>query len=107
VLHAAFAVRLLRYCTSKKKPHPGFVLLDSPLTSFKQRRDGSAASPDALVDQSIEGAFWRSLKGLSSDSQIIVFDNKELPANVARGFNYEFFTGPEAGPRDRRGFIPR
>ncbi|MDB5380279.1 MAG: hypothetical protein JWR00_4725 [Rubritepida sp.] len=54
-----------------------------------------------------EGAFWRSLKALSGDSQIIVFDNKEPPANVAMDFKYEFFAGPDAGPTDRPGFIPQ
>lgn len=107
VLHAAFAVGLLRYCIAKKKPHPGFVLLDSPLTTFKQSRDGATADPDATVDQSIEGAFWRSLSGLASKSQIIVFDNKEPPAAVTRGFKYEFFAGPTAQPGERRGFIPQ
>jgi hypothetical protein len=106
VLHAAFAVGLLRYCISKKKPHPGFVLLDSPLTTFKQRRDQLATGKDEPVDRSIEGAFWRSLKSLSADSQIIVFDNKEPPAAIARTFKYVLFAGKDARPGDRHGFIP-
>ncbi|WP_421993989.1 hypothetical protein [Roseococcus sp.] len=107
VLHAAFAVGLLRYCIANKTPHPGFVLLDSPLTTFKQSRDDATARPDAAVDKSIEGAFWRSLSGLANKSQIIVFDNKEPPADVTRGLKYEFFAGPDAGPTERRGFIPQ
>lgn len=109
VLHAAFAVGLLRYGINKKKPHPGFVLLDSPLTTYKQRRDRPATGKDEPADKSIEEAFWRSLKALSGNSQIIVFDNKEPPADVVADFNYEFFAGPDpnAALTERRGFIPR
>jgi hypothetical protein len=106
VLHAAFAVGLLRYCIGKKRPHPGFVLLDSPLTTYKQRRDRASTGKDEPVDKSIEQAFWRSLKMLSGESQIIVFDNKEPPANVTGEFRYEFFAGPDADPGERLGFIP-
>jgi hypothetical protein len=106
VLHAAFAVGLLRYCISKKKPHLGFVLLDSPLTTYKQRRDRPSTGKDEPVDKSIEEAFWRSLKMLSGESQIIVFDNKEPPADVTGELKYEFFAGPDADPGERLGFIP-
>lgn len=106
VLHAAFAVGLLQYGNNKKKPHPGFVLLDSPLTTYKQRRDQAATGKDEPADKSIEEAFWRSLNTLSGNNQIIVFDNKEPPGDVAAQINYEFFAGPDAAPTDRRGFIP-
>jgi hypothetical protein len=43
---------------------------------------------------------------LSGDSRILVFDDKAQPADVARGFKHEVFAGPEAGPSDRRGYIP-
>jgi hypothetical protein len=109
VLHAAFAVDLLRYGINEKKPHPGFVLLNSPLTTYKQRRDRPATGKDEPADKSIEEAFWSSLKTLSGNNQIIVFDNKEPPANVMADFNYNFFAGPDpdATPTDRRGFIPQ
>ena len=64
VLHAAFAVGLLRYGVNTQKPHPGFVLLDSPLTTYKQRRDRPDAGKDEPADKSIEEAFWRSLNTL-------------------------------------------
>jgi hypothetical protein len=38
VLHTAFVVGLLRYCQKHDRPHPGMVLIDSPLTSYKKGR---------------------------------------------------------------------
>jgi hypothetical protein len=35
VLHAAFAFSLLHYCQRHGTPHPGFLVIDSPLTPFK------------------------------------------------------------------------
>ncbi|NQT93998.1 MAG: hypothetical protein HQ559_14650, partial [Lentisphaerae bacterium] len=36
VTHAAFNVALLGYCRSLPMPHPGFVLLDSPLVVYRE-----------------------------------------------------------------------
>jgi len=41
VTHAAFTVSLMRYCRAKGLPHPGIVILDTPLNPFK--------GPDALM----------------------------------------------------------
>lgn len=35
ITHAAFTIGLLDYCKSKSTPHPGFVILDSPLLAYR------------------------------------------------------------------------
>jgi hypothetical protein len=103
ILHAAFVVALLRFCQANQKPHPGFIVIDSPLTTFKQGRD--TVKEDG-IDPRIEAAFWNSLRELKPDLQIVVLDNKEPPPDVAAAISYTWFAGPEAKAGERRGFIP-
>lgn len=101
ILYAAFVIGLLRYCRKREKPHPGFVVLDSPLTTYKK---GQPKEPG--IDPGIETAFWASLAALPPDLQVVVLDNKEPPPEIAGALTYEWFAGQEAGPDDRVGFIP-
>ncbi|WP_211416649.1 hypothetical protein [Agrobacterium tumefaciens] len=105
VLYSAFVIGLLRYCQSQGKPHPGFVVLDSPLTSY--RRSPSRNQADGPIAASIEVAFWNSLAKLKSDTQIIIIENKEPPSEIARAINYEWFAGDTAQAGQRSGFIPQ
>jgi hypothetical protein len=105
VLYSAFVIALVRYCQRKGLPHPGFVVIDSPLTSYKKKGNGVAGAGTS-VSQGVEAAFWDSLTSISKDIQIIIVENKEPPSAVAAAVHYEWFAGDEAGPRDRTGFIP-
>lgn len=107
VMHAAITVALLKYCRSRGKPHPGFVVLDSPLTTVKQGRGQvDAAADDDRIEPTIEPKFWESLASLDPSMQIIVLDNKEPPKELADKLNLQIFAGPRARPGERKGFIP-
>ena len=108
VLHAAFSVALLRHCHKKRTPHPGFVILDSPLTTVKQRT--GAAKPKVAgedeIDSRIEPMFWKALTELGSAMQVIVLENKEPDNNKHDLLNLQLFAGVDAAPSERIGFIP-
>ena len=108
ILHAAFTIGLLKYCNQNAKPHPGFVILNSPLTTFKQRKDQAQVDTpgDSKIDPGIEAAFWASVAGTPQNIQIVVFDNKEPPAHIASQLSYTWFAGPNPGNGERGGFIP-
>jgi len=103
ILHAAFIFGLLNYCSKQSLPHPGFVVLDSPLTTYKQ---GQVVSKDDAVDPTIESHFWASLVTVPKTLQIVVIDNKEPPEAVATSVAYTFFAGPNGTTVQRKGFIP-
>jgi hypothetical protein len=103
ILHAAFIVGLLRYSHTKEKPHPGFIVLDSPLTTLKK---GKPSQGDELNDPGIEYAFWKSLTQLTPSLQIIVLENKEPPVEMLPGITYTLFAGEQAAVGERRGFLP-
>ena len=107
VLYSAFVIALVRYCQKKSLPHPGVVVIDSPLTSYKRRGARNVNGSESTVSSGVEAAFWDSLAKISKDVQVIIVENKEPPATVAAAVNYEWFAGNEAGPSDRIGFIPQ
>jgi hypothetical protein len=112
ILHAAFTIALLRYCSKKGLPHPGFVFIDSPLTSHKEGRDrpeaevDTNAEADSKIDPTIENGFWVSLTKLPKEIQVIVLDNKEPPGTVANSIAYQYFAGRKWVEGQRRGFYP-
>lgn len=108
VLHAAFSVALLRYCRSNGTPHPGFIVLDSPLTTVKQRKGVPAqrVAEKDQIDARIEPCFWEALAILEPSLQVIVLDNKEPREGLNDALNLQLFAGEDAVPPERVGFIP-
>jgi len=97
IMHAAVNVGIMNYCRSRSMPHPGFVVLDSPLVVYRE--------PDAGEDgfsQDVKSAFYESLSAYEG-SQVIVLENEESPPALAASANIIKFTGINRG---RRGFIP-
>ena len=47
VTHAAFTIGLMRYCLKEDRPHPGFVVIDTPLTHFVERQTTSITGTDS------------------------------------------------------------
>ncbi|MCS4244124.1 hypothetical protein M2418_003665 [Rhizobium sp. BIGb0125] len=109
VMHAAMTIAILRYCKKNGTPHSGFVVLDSPLTTVKQR-SGQTAAEVAEKDQilpAIELSFWESLAKTDPSVQVIVLDNKEPPLDLLNELNVQLFVGPDgAGSGLRAGFVP-
>ncbi|MDB5334955.1 MAG: hypothetical protein JWN70_574 [Planctomycetaceae bacterium] len=93
ILHAAFTITLMLHARDR---HPGFVVLDSPLTSFRPR-------DEYQVDEDIQRAFFQYLSSLK-DGQIIVLENKEPPDDLVKKLRYEHFSGDERV--GRVGFYP-
>ncbi|WP_131800222.1 hypothetical protein [Methylobacterium indicum] len=108
VMHAALSIAILKYCKKTHKPHPGFIVLDSPLTTVKQRSGQKAVVvPEKdRIRPIIEPMFWRSMSKIDPSIQIIILDNKEPPSNLQGALNVQLFAGPDAELGQRGGFIP-
>jgi hypothetical protein len=100
VTHAAFTTGLLRYCASRRKPHPGFVLIDSPLVVYRE------PDPNGVtLDASVKSAFFADLASSFLAEQVILLENDEPPNELLAigNVNMVRFTKREEG---RYGFIP-
>lgn len=106
ILYSAFTIGLLKYCAANGRPHPGVIVIDSPLTSFKKKSAQQIQGADGQVSAGVEEAFWNSLKSVPKNIQVIVIENKEPPADVSQVVHYEWFAGPDAKDGERAGLIP-
>jgi hypothetical protein len=100
VTHAAFVVSLMRYCRSEGLPHPGVVVLDTPLNPFKGADKDSAER----VNMEVQNAFYADLETDRSGDQFIVFENTEPPASFKSTEMYMHFSGNAS--TGRAGFFP-
>lgn len=99
IAHAAFNLALLNFCLKAEKPHPGFVLIDSPLVVYREPdTDEGGFSLD------VKDAFYRSIAEEFRASQVIIFENEDPPSDLGADANIIRFTGASHG---RQGFIPK
>lgn len=101
ITQSAFTISLLQYCADNDLAHPGIVVLDSPLLSYREP-DGA---DDDLSDTKLNENFYRYLLGLKSDRQAIIVENMDPPADVELGDRVIHFSGMV--DEGRFGLFPR
>ncbi len=89
ITYAAFAIGLMRYCRLKNIPHPGFVVLDTPLNPFK---GPTSNSPDDKLADEVKVAFFEDLANDTSGDQVIILENEEPPAAIQQQVTFYRFT---------------
>jgi hypothetical protein len=102
IINSAFILSIMKFCIERGLPHPGFVILDSPLTTYKEK-DKRQKAKNEEVNKSVKDSFFYDLASISNEYQIIVFDN-EVPPNDLKNITYHHFTGNIE--IERTGFIP-
>ncbi len=75
ITHAAVTLALMRFCLERSLPHPGFVLLDSPLLSYWKPEDAT----DSLAGSDLKERFFNYLKSGKARGQVIVVENEHPP----------------------------
>ena len=99
ITHAAFTVSLLEFTREKKRPHPGFIVLDTPLLAYREP-DGDE---DDLSGTDVQERFYQYLSEFS-ERQVIILENVDPPENIkARSQTTIFSRNPHHG---RFGFFP-
>lgn len=98
ITYTAFIYGLMKYAIAKERNHPKFIILDSPLTTFKDR-DGAQTSSEQ-VDQNVESAFFISLAKVSNGEQVIILENKEPDIAIIEHMNYIHFSGQKGIGRE-------
>lgn len=100
ITYAAFTIGLLDYCRKNSLPHPGFVVLDSPLLSYK----APEGVEDDLRGTDLKDRFYEYLAREFGDRQVIIFENEPPSDEIAKLPHMEMFTkNPHIG---RYGFFP-
>jgi predicted nuclease with TOPRIM domain len=100
ITHAGFTIGLLDYCKTQDTPHPGFVILDSPLLAYR----APEGKEDDLRGTDLDERFYDYLSGLPEDRQVIIVENVDPPAAIKARPQVIMFSGnPHTG---RYGFFP-
>jgi hypothetical protein len=100
ITYAAFTVGLLEYCRSQETPHPGFVILDSPLLVYR----APEGTEDDLRGTDLNAQFYAYLASQRADRQTIIVENDDPPDPIKTLPQTTMFTGnPHSG---RFGLFP-
>ncbi|EXI90538.1 MAG: hypothetical protein AW11_00732 [Candidatus Accumulibacter regalis] len=97
IIKSAFAISLMRYCITADLPHPGVVVLDSPLTSYKEQDREE-------LGEEVQEAFYSDIARDTGRGQVIILENKEPSAAIRRLTQYYYFT--RSREHGRYGFFP-
>lgn len=97
VLHAAFNVAVAVHCIDKGLPHPGFLVLDTPLLTYREplkSKHGELSDDEkALKATGLAEKFYRHLASLEEKLQVVVIENSDPPAAIEDHVHIEVFTG--------------
>jgi len=102
ITHAAFKVALMLYCRERDLPHPGFLVLDTPLLTYRDpmKKPGDQLTSDEqeLRNTDLKERFFDHLGHLGDKAQIMVFENVDPPLGIDGYCAVETFTNdPEEG----------
>lgn len=100
ITHSAFTFGILEYCRQNDTPHPGFVVLDSPLLSYREPE----STDDDLRGTDLMAHFYAYLGSVPKDRQVIVIENTDPPQDVIASPQSHRFSGNAAV--GRFGFFP-
>ncbi|MGF6352295.1 DNA repair exonuclease SbcCD ATPase subunit [Paenibacillus sp. 4624] len=98
ISYSAFILGLMRYCDIKNLPHPGIVVLDSPVTSYKEEDD-----VEDKTSEDLQTKFFEFISEDVTSKQVIIFENKTPPKQIIDKINYIEFT--KNRNKGRYGFI--
>ncbi|MGD0978044.1 MAG: hypothetical protein ABR962_02765 [Candidatus Bathyarchaeia archaeon] len=104
---SGFMIAVLLYCLKHNLKHPNFLVLDSPLTQYKERDLGrEGGEKEERLPEEIQNRFYESLASLQDINkfQIIVIENKDPPEDVRSKINFVHFSKNEK--IGRYGFYP-
>jgi hypothetical protein len=89
ITHSAFTIGLLDYCREHQMPHPGFVILDSPLLAYKEPQ----GDDENIAGTDLKQRFYEHLIEFIGTHQLFIVENTEPPADILKTINHETFTG--------------
>ena len=99
ISYSACVLGFLDYCQSNERDFHNFVILDSPLTTFRDAVENKN-DPSTLE---IERNFFENIANQAEGSQIIIIDNK-APSNTS---NFNMITFTKNDKIGRYGYIPK
>ncbi|USQ74647.1 hypothetical protein NF552_25635 (plasmid) [Roseomonas mucosa] len=103
ITHAAFKVALLLHCRERNLPHPGFLVLDTPLLTYRDPLTSKygelTGDEQQIASMSLKDHFFEHLAVESQGAQFNILENIDPPANITNLAHVEVFHGNRGGGR--------
>lgn len=100
ISYTACLLGFLDYCLNEKKNFSNLIVIDSPLTTFKDKDKQVSENEDISIE--LDDLFFDDIRQTSLESQLIIFENK-IPKKM-KGINIIEFTKNKN--QGRYGFFP-
>jgi len=99
ITHAAFKVALLIFCKERGLSHPGFLVLDTPLLTYRDPIGDDTLTDEErlLAASSLKQHFFNHLASLTNVGQFIVVENVDPPSGLTSIANVVVFHGGSGG----------
>lgn len=104
ILRALFNVSLAEYCLRRDYRHPGFVILDSPIVTYRQPGDPELSGEEETISTNVVDAFYVYLQN-QFGGQSLILENKSPVSPLPKG-SREYFFGGTTATTQRSGFYP-
>lgn len=101
ITYAAFSVALLQFCRRKGLPHPGLIVLDTPVNPLKE---AVPTPPDDVLPEDVKTAFFEYLAKALNGDQVLVLENRDPPPSLCEHATCHRFT--KDPNRGRAGLFP-
>ena len=101
--HAAFSLGLEQTCRNLRLPAIGFVMLDSPLVTFREA-EAEEAGLDTGARLEVKQAFYRDLASRIRTDQVIILENEDPEVGLRGAIVSHIFT--KRLDQGRAGFFP-
>ena len=109
ILNSIFKIALLKHCREKELFHPGLLILDSPLLTYRDPLKSKYGELDAdeeeLSKSKLSYRFLNYLDSISDLAQFIVIENIDIPSGLGESVGVETFYGKIDGPGERFGLF--
>jgi hypothetical protein len=96
ISYAACLIGLLDLCSERKSPFTYLVMMDSPLTTYEEKKKQVVNQKDVLQGNILK-SFFKDIVKLPKASQVIILDNKEPDSEtleeIKNHINIITFTG--------------
>jgi hypothetical protein len=99
ILHSAFTLALLIHSSKENLAHPRFVVIDTPLKSFRDKDSGFDETTDIEL---VKDNFYHFFETWDNSMQVIILENEIPNSKSIENLHYLHFSGEEG----ETGFIP-
>ncbi|MEZ8800525.1 hypothetical protein AB6D78_04960 [Vibrio splendidus] len=109
ILHSVFKIALLKHCREAKVYHPGIVILDSPLVTYRDPLESKLGELEedekVLAETKISYHFLKYLHEIGHLGQFIIVENIDVPDSLNGVIGIDTFYGKKASGEQRIGLL--